>query len=1254
MRIRVGLLVALTLVAVVAGAGTAVGLTLPTAPYAEPADCYACHTAGGSAADAPVSFDVATVDRNACKTCHAGIPLPVAVISDGDHFHGTAWTCTGRDGCHNWPYYQEPTFAVPAGEVVQPLVVTTYGRFTAVSSLTAPSTTMHGAHAGTSWVATEFSYDSRCTSCHTEVSCGSCHTTTVAHGAHGGYTCTSSECHGNVDAGVSVPTCASCHPNAADETHGASHVAADGSAEGIACSECHALDMVDEHARPTSSTTLAACTACHPDPAADAMPWNGSCVTAGCHTVASSAPMHAGASVAHQVDTANGLCLDCHAGTELGSIHADAVATDGATSCLVCHTGAAGEPATSDCTVCHFTFSEHYSSTAHTSSTLVGCGGEGCHTTPDLLAVHTQRNSGFGCGGCHDSVNADVQNAIATGLTGCTDCHGGISALTGHRDAHWATPPLANDDGTPNYSYYTGSAGSAPTRDCAGCHTSNLVDEHLGLYLGGWVTFPRYDSTGAAFTCGTCHDQPANSTVQDAILAGRSACESCHPVHGPIAVLHESAFVDDPAIACADCHDADLSAEHAGVKSSAGLSGCDVCHALYEGDFGATVQSAISVTNDKRCTACHSTYHDNVAPHEATTAASLACAECHGAVTGAVLDVNSVHPSCNTCHNAASGRIDWSNATFECSSCHVTAGSDYHAGMSTSHTYAAMPTSCTSGSTCHQANTLPEEHERFISRYGYTSTCSLCHKNVDPARIPAGATASCSSCHTVHGDIAVVHTATSSSACVACHETADVRALHGSSVDASCAVCHEAPAGRIDWSTATVECTSCHGALSPADPNHYPLAAHAATTEAGCVQCHSADLKTEHFKPTVSPAVTCVSCHEGRVDAFTAPWDKTCTACHPTKHANQAVAHKSSNTSCTGTGCHVVTDVSVLHGTNCAACHGAGITPSTDCAKCHTGANPHHATITLNMSTSSQWESVCGSCHGRVHNRGSCLNCHSRDMHGESHHIERNANCAICHKVAAADAGDNCLGCHTNLGSSSDGSWGGGSWGGGSWDGGSGGTTTSGAVSGTITNSATGAAISGATVSVAGKTATSGYSGTYSISDVSAGTYTMTVTASGYQAWSGSVTVSSGSTLTKNVALSATAPTATNLARAGTATASSTSSYYYAASKAIDGDTSTYWRSSSAGTQWLRIDLGSAKTISKVVVSWLDTRYARAYRVETSNDGTTWATQYSTTSGASGTQTITFAPVNARYVRVYCTTANDYDYRISELQVWGY
>lgn len=81
-------------------------------------------------------------------------------------------------------------------------------------------------------------------------------------------------------------------------------------------------------------------------------------------------------------------------------------------------------------------------------------------------------------------------------------------------------------------------------------------------------------------------------------------------------------------------------------------------------------------------------------------------------------------------------------------------------------------------------------------------------------------------------------------------------------------------------------------------------------------------------------------------------------------------------------------------------------------------------------------------------------------------------------------------------------------------------TTTPGAIAGTVTNQQSKAAIAGATVScgTAG-TATTASNGTYSLTNVPAGTYTCTASATGYKSKSASVTVNSGSTTTANFGL---------------------------------------------------------------------------------------------------------------------------------------
>ena len=915
-RILVVLALACALVAAVAG--TAYGQA--EAPYGD-STCLQCHGVGTSSiAFSKVDFSAAPggVDFMKCRTCHFGTSTGMAtpyepVLPDwapefaggAPHLHSGAISNCGD--CHaeyqqwGYPFFEFVPRAWP--EAGDTLATTPYGFFLTENSIVNPDLeALHAAHDGNGRIAQLLggyeNWDSKCAGCHSAASCNACHSDPV-HGDHGGTpSCISAGCH-VPEAPSASPSCLGCHPEAQDAFHEASHQ----------------------------------------------------------------------------------------------------------------------------------------------SSTLIGCGGAGCHNTPDLVSVHTQFNADFACSTCHTFAYA-VQ--ISNGQTACVDCHTNMTSGSGHRSVHWASPPLADASG-PRYSYWLGSVGTAPTRDCAMCHTSNLVDEHMGLVdpaTGYPVFFPRKDSAGNALGCDSCHAS-ADDGVQQAIANNLSSCESCHDVHGPIQIVHGSTFVDDPEVPCGDCHSADLAVEHNGTysvttPSGVKLVGCDVCHSYFEGERGAEVQAAISVTNDVRCSACHADYHQDTQAHKATSTASLACAECHGTVADGALDVTALHAgsaagACMVCHSSpVTGK------TAECASCHASEGTDYHKNLPGAHTDGAFDPSCAS---CHAAD-LPTEHEKFLGRYSeYASTCALCHRNADPSRIDwSTASASCASCHEVHGDIDEIHQAPDSQGCVDCHETADVRELHGLSAAESCAYCHapglavpataacvnchasegtdyhknlpgahtdgafdpscaschaadlptehekflgryseyastcalchrNADASRIDWTTATASCASCHevhgdideihqapasqgcvdchetadvrelhglspaescgychnsvvdtsgtaacvnchGDLDPVDPNHYPADKHLAA-ETSCNKCHYLDLKSEHLKPTV--AVSCVACHEVSVDAFTATWDKTCVACHPVKHGDQNAKHKSSNTSCTGSGCHDVTDVSVLH-----------------------------------------------------------------------------------------------------------------------------------------------------------------------------------------------------------------------------------------------------------------------------------------------------------------------------------------------------
>ncbi len=126
----------------------------------------------------------------------------------------------------------------------------------------------------------------------------------------------------------------------------------------------------------------------------------------------------------------------------------------------------------------------------------------------------------------------------------------------------------------------------------------------------------------------------------------------------------------------------------------------------------------------------------------------------------------------------------------------------------------------------------------------------------------------------------------------------------------------------------------------------------------------------------------------------------------------------------------------------------------------------------------------------------------------------------------------------------------------------------------------------------------------------------------------------------------------TLLSQGHPATASSVENTSFPAANAVDGNTGTRWSSQFSDPQWLRVDLGATHTISQVTLNW-EAAYARAFQIQTSNDGTTWTTIYSTATGTGGVQTISVSGTG-RYVRMYGTQrATQYGYSLWEFQVRG-
>jgi hypothetical protein len=107
------------------------------------------------------------------------------------------------------------------------------------------------------------------------------------------------------------------------------------------------------------------------------------------------------------------------------------------------------------------------------------------------------------------------------------------------------------------------------------------------------------------------------------------------------------------------------------------------------------------------------------------------------------------------------------------------------------------------------------------------------------------------------------------------------------------------------------------------------------------------------------------------------------------------------------------------------------------------------------------------------------------------------------------------------------------------------------------------------------------------------------------------------------------------------------------AAKAVDGNSSTRWASNASDPQWLEVDLGQTYGITHVKLNW-ETAYGKAYKIQVSNDGTTWTDAYSTTTGDGGTDDLTGLTATGRYVRMYGTVrGTQWGYSLWEFQVYG-
>jgi len=128
----------------------------------------------------------------------------------------------------------------------------------------------------------------------------------------------------------------------------------------------------------------------------------------------------------------------------------------------------------------------------------------------------------------------------------------------------------------------------------------------------------------------------------------------------------------------------------------------------------------------------------------------------------------------------------------------------------------------------------------------------------------------------------------------------------------------------------------------------------------------------------------------------------------------------------------------------------------------------------------------------------------------------------------------------------------------------------------------------------------------------------------------------------------------TLLSRNRPATSSSNETATLSPAKAVDGLTSTRWASAEGqDPQWISVDLGSQFAITHVRLNW-EVAFGRAYQIQVSDNGTSWTSIFTTTTGNGAIDDLTGLSGAGRYVRVYGSQRGTrWGYSLWELEVFG-
>ncbi len=433
----------------------------------------------------------------------------------------------------------------------------------------------------------------------------------------------------------------------------------------------------------------------------------------------------------------------------------------------------------------------------------------------------------------------------------------------------------------------------------------------------------------------------------------------------------------------------------AAATDNVGVTGYKIYRGTSPGVYNAlvTVPSATSYTDPSATTG--TLYYYVITAVDAAGNESARSPEASGvaADNGVLGSDMSVQGYCGNCHARPATHL----SVDPCDDCHAFASK--HPGTPASLHLPADVTACVP---CHNSS-LTIEHNGRLTTAGTPVTCVTCHQSSDP-NVMAGIASSnsaCMGCHPTadHSDVDAVHTTVPGQTCYAsgCHPATATQSLNqthlnasavlGGATRTSCQVCH------WNGTPTTHECASCHA--DRVDGTHGGSTAHTytsgadavATGDAGCANsgsgCHGTDATYANFTE-YHPNTGCSpggACHTSPSKA-TYAGNGDCQSCHdgsftnaPTR-ATLATDHYNETT-------HTATGMSDTVS--------AGGSASATCSTCHNpagGLYSQHTNITPPVGSTYGTTVACVECHNDTDVSGNivmlagwtndaCSDCHS-------------------------------------------------------------------------------------------------------------------------------------------------------------------------------------------------------------------------------------------------------------------------------------